>query len=155
MRRRSASTIGRTLRRIARPQHLIPLVGVASGWLMLDFALDRVALDSRRPFSHEIAYPTVGEIFGDLASLRERQAASGFELLDLVEVQFPVRVLTIRHAPGEISFIGPDGGQRRYRGGESQLLQAMAVAGPDTARGWIVWRQATAPESSQARVSLR
>jgi hypothetical protein len=151
----TAPSLVRSLRRYTRARHLIPLVGVATSWLLLEFALGQVAVDSRRPQVFQPARPTVGEIFNDLSSLRERQEATGFELLDLVDVTFPVRVLTVHHAPGVITVVGADGGERRYRGDEEQLLQAMAVAGPATGRGWIVWRQTAAGAAMPARISLR
>lgn len=146
----------RTLRRWMRPQHLLPLAGVAAGWLLLDFALDRMAVDSRRLHAPQAAHPVVGGVFDDLASLRARQRASGFEFLGLLDVRFPVRVLTVRQAPGELALTSADGARRLYRSNGGQLLQAMAVAGADTRHGWIIWRQTPPSTTAQgSRVSLR
>jgi len=145
----------RNLRRWMRPQHLLPLAGVVAGWLLLDFALDRMAVDSRRPHAQQAVHPAVGETFNDLASLRARQQAIGYELLGLLDVHFPVRVLTVRHSPGEIALTSADGARRLYRADDGQRLQAMAVAGVDTARGWIIWRQVARSAAEGTRVSLR
>jgi len=141
------------LARWLRPRHWLPLAAVLSAWFLLDFALARMAEDSRNIQPHAALHPAVGEVFSDLSSLRERQQAAGFELLGLLDVHFPVRVLVVRQAPGEIALTRADGTQRLYRGGRGQLLEAMSVAGADAGRGWIVWRRLSAGDGT--RVSLR
>jgi hypothetical protein len=146
--------LGPTLRRWLRPRHWLPLAGVVCCWALLEFAMARMDEPPHTVEPPLVRHPAIGVVFSDLASLRAHQQAAGFELLGLLDVHFPVRVLTVKQAMEEVSLARSDGSQRLYRAGRGQRLEAMSVSGAAAGRGWIVWRQVSR-NGTDERVSQR